>query len=82
MTGDDISHGTYAAYQRHRKAGLPPCEECRAAATEYARERRRASTQVRKREMDLDAARRRAWVRLARMHPTQFRVLYAEELGE
>lgn len=74
-------HGTYATYQRHMKAGTQPCEECRAANREYARERRRASAHVRRREADLDAARRRAWVRLAQMHPAQYQALYAEEIG-
>ena len=79
MTDDE--HGTSAAYQRHFKAGTTPCAECRAANNAYARERRRGSSQVRAREAELDAARRRAWVRLARMHPVEFRALYAEELG-
>lgn len=34
-------HGTYAAYQVHTRAGEKPCSACRAAATRYARDRRR-----------------------------------------
>lgn len=41
MRGDDVpGHlftfcGTPGGYNRHRKLGQPPCEECRAAANTY-----------------------------------------------
>lgn len=34
-------HGTYAQYQKHRKAGEPPCEPCLIAAREYMKGYRR-----------------------------------------
>jgi hypothetical protein len=34
-------HGTYAMYQKHRKAGEPPCDPCVIANREYMRGYRR-----------------------------------------
>lgn len=31
----DEEHGTFAAYQRHTKAGTQPCEPCRDAQRRY-----------------------------------------------
>ena len=35
------AHGTYAMYQKHRKAGEPPCDPCVIASREYMRGYRR-----------------------------------------
>ena len=34
-------HGTYAMYQKHRKAGEPPCDPCVISSREYMRGYRR-----------------------------------------
>lgn len=37
-----INHGTYGGYQTEGKRGLEHCDACRAANTEYNRDRRRS----------------------------------------
>lgn len=74
--------GTYAGYIRHVKVtGDTPCDECRAAATLYQR-LWRANPANRQRESVRKEARRRALSRLAAMHPTDYRLLYREEMGQ
>lgn len=72
-----MSHGTYAGYQRHIRAGDTPCDECRTANTLYVRAWRArggmASTRA------ASNARARALARLARMHPSDYRALYLQE---
>ena len=41
MTSPD-THGTITAYDRHRKSGEQPCEECRATWNAYLRARRKS----------------------------------------
>ena len=41
MMERDVVHGTTGGYQYHRRKGQNPCDECRAAQTEYNREARR-----------------------------------------
>lgn len=41
-TGKPIAHGTTGGYQAHRRAGQPPCEECRAANNAYQASQRRS----------------------------------------
>lgn len=40
-TGKPINHGTTGGYQAHRRAGQPPCDECRAANNAYQAAARR-----------------------------------------
>ena len=72
-------HGTYAAYQRHIRAGDAPCADCRRAAAEYQATLRRRNPGLRHRERDRENAKKRAYVRLAQAYPAAFRALYAEE---
>lgn len=65
--------GTRAGYIRHVKAGEPACDDCRAAHTLYMRLYRARGGHA------YDSARQRALSRLARMHPTEYRALVAEE---
>lgn len=58
--------GTRAGYFRHRRAGEETCQDCRNAHVAV--------------NADRDAARQRAWGRLAREFPERWRELYAEEL--
>jgi hypothetical protein len=58
--------GTRAGYFRHYRAGEDTCQACRDAANAV--------------NADRNAARQRAWGRLAREFPDRWRELYAEEL--
>jgi hypothetical protein len=58
--------GSRAGYFRHRRAGEETCRACRDA--EYAA------------NADRNAARQRAYARLAKEQPDRWRELYAEEL--
>lgn len=58
--------GTRSAYSRHLRRGETPCQPCRDANADFSRAR--------------NLARQRAWVRLARLYPDEYRALYAEEL--
>lgn len=42
-------HGTRAAYQRHLRAGEPPCQACREACAEYTRDYRAGNIGARER---------------------------------
>ena len=57
--------GTRSAYNRHLRHHEEPCEACKAANTAYAKPG--------------NAARQRAWQRLARRYPQEYRALLAEE---
>lgn len=70
--------GTSAGYMRHLRARETPCEDCKAAHSLYMKLWRARPGNM-QRVTDANEARRRAQARLARMHPTQYRLLYQEE---
>lgn len=80
-TGDGIEHGTYKGYQRCVRRDAGSCAECRAAASAYSREYR-SRPQVRAAELAREAARQRAYSRLARAHPADYRALYLAEIHD
>lgn len=79
MKADDPRHGTYAGYQRHMKDSEKPCEGCRKAASDDARERRKDPAVYAVHRMR-SAARSRALTRLAQRHPDEFEDLHVEQL--
>lgn len=80
MTCDDIEHGTYGGYQRCVQRWEGSCDECRRAAAERQRERRRSNPAIRARERHYKYARERALWRLKALHPEEFERLFDEEL--
>ena len=80
MKGDDIRHGTYAGYQRHRLYGIPACDDCMAASKEYAR-RYRLSTRYR-RDKRNTYARNKTLTALREMAPDLYHRLYEEAARE
>jgi acyl-CoA reductase-like NAD-dependent aldehyde dehydrogenase len=68
--------GTYAGYQRHRRAGQSACVECKAALAAYVAQYRRdnAKWQARRRSTE-----RRALARLAKAHREEYLELLAQE---
>lgn len=55
-------------------------EDEKRAQAQYMREYRKRNPSKMKRQQDRDAARKRAFVRLSLMFPTQFATLFEEEL--
>jgi hypothetical protein len=74
-----IEHGTYAAYQRHKREGVPPCEQCRQANTRYQRRFLAFRPEVREAGRARHRERSRALERLAREYPKRFQELVEEE---
>lgn len=72
-------HGTYAGMSRHNADGTPPCDECKEARRQYARDRRATSDKARQYDRTYMRAVGRATQRLKEMFPAQFYVLLAEE---
>ncbi len=68
--------GTYAGYQRHRKAGEQTCPACREAHRAYMREWRSRGDDWRRG----NRARARALWRLAALHPEEYEHLVVVEL--
>lgn len=60
--------GTRSAYTRHLRNGEAPCEACKAANAAYAKPN--------------NAARQRAWQRLAARYPEAYKQLLAEEIAK
>lgn len=75
----EIQHGTYLGYQAHKRHQTEPCDQCRAANAANMRERRKQNPALIAWQTRTQEARRRALVRLAALHPSQFEALYAEE---
>lgn len=81
-----IRHGTRAGYQMHAKlvreghAGVEPCELCLAAAAAYRRSWRVHSHDKQRRIEDRQLCRKRALIRLGRLHAEELSLLYAAEL--
>lgn len=73
--------GTYAGYQRHKKAGDTSCEPCRTAAADYMRHYRARHPEKVQSAYAVSAARERAMIRLSKMYPGVFRRLLDEERG-
>lgn len=69
--------GTPGGYQRHRKAGEPACEPCRAAQAGYIRQYR-TDPEVREQTLRENAARTKALWALARRYPNDYRELVRE----
>lgn len=78
-------HGTYAGYSQHMRDGVPPCEGCRAAATDYQRQwrkgNRRDGQSARTRGRAYGRARDRAIQKLITTHATEFGALLQRELS-
>lgn len=58
---DEINHGTYSGYQKHKRLRVPICDECREANRVYhAQYRKDPGTMARERERNriADVARR------------------------
>lgn len=72
--------GTYAGFNQHNRDRTRTCEACRAAATEYQRNRRKSYPEKYKEEAAMTKLRSRALWRLAHNHPNEFQVLLAEEV--
>lgn len=75
-----IVHGTDAGWSRCRQLTEGPCPECKQRRATYQRTRRATKVPAYQSELDMKAARTRAWKRLAQMHPTVYRDLLVEEL--
>jgi hypothetical protein len=72
--------GTHAAYTRHLRRKEPVDEACRAARTEYQRNRRQQNPEKYALDRAYTNAQSRAAWRLAARYRDEFRVLVAEEL--
>lgn len=72
--------GTNAGYNAHKYYGEPPCDPCIQAGNEYMQEWRKANPDKAAVEDAKTKARGRALWRLKDMHPTEFDLLYADEL--
>lgn len=77
---DDIDHGTYAGYQKHRRRGSEPCPDCREASAEYHRGLTKRLTPGRKRAKIRQQARYEAAIIVASRHPREFDRVIAERL--
>lgn len=71
-----MTHGTIAAYRRHKRDGTDVCEACRTAKRDASRagRKRRGDTGM-QRERLSQRARRAALSELRRRHPTEYTVL-------
>lgn len=78
MSDESVEHGTYSGWNWHMRRHEPACDACRAANSQYQDEWRKTSKGKRSSAIDV-RARGRALTRLARMHPSDYRDLYAEE---
>lgn len=75
--------GTYAGYQRHRKAGEAACDACKKAQADYVAAWRRRTTSVK--EQLHKATGRARWAAISRLidaHPDEWERLFAEERGK
>lgn len=77
---DDINHGTYAGYQKHRRQGIEICDECREANAEYHRELTARQTPGRKRAKIQQQARHEAAIIVATRHVREFEKAIQERL--
>jgi hypothetical protein len=72
--------GTYAGFNQHNRDRTRMCEACRAAATEYQRNRRKNNPEIYQKEAEMTKLRSRALWRLAHNHQREFQVLLDEEV--
>lgn len=72
MTACGEKRGTYAGVNLHRKAWEAPCDECRQAARDYARRRRRDNPAAAEQARRESRIRSRALAVLARRHRREF----------
>jgi hypothetical protein len=70
--------GTYAGYNAHMYYGEPTCVSCRRAASDYQRNRRKATGNVN--GARYNRARQKALTKLARRYETEFQKLLVVEL--
>lgn len=75
MRRDDPRHGTSAGYQTHKREGKKPCKPCRDAYAAWMKEYRSRNQNWR----SGNAARTRAYTRLAERYRTEWHALYIEE---
>jgi SRSO17 transposase len=77
---NDIAHGTTSGWNKCRTLPCGPCSDCKRERAEYQRTRRATKVPAYRSELEMKAARTRAWRRLAAAYPGEFRALVAEEL--
>lgn len=70
--------GTDGGYQRHRRAGEEPCDECREAKRRYMAEYRNRRPAYRERSIDALHVRREATKVLIERHRVEFDALLKE----
>jgi hypothetical protein len=82
MTADiaEPAHGSYAGYQWHRRNNEDPCLECRLANRSHQARWRAENPDKHTRQQRVQAARRRALNKLAKLHPHDMLDLYQDEL--
>jgi hypothetical protein len=77
--------GTYAGYGAHWRRDEPACDPCKAANSEYHKQRRAKDPKVKQREYRRNAVYSKALWRLAREYPKRFTELveqYKAEVGK
>ena len=76
---EPAQHGTDTGYQRHRRQGEKPCDECLKAHAEYTRDynRRRAAEPSKPLPLGTTKLRDRALIELASRHPQEYRGILA-----
>lgn len=72
--------GTYNGYGDHKALGTDPCEPCLEANAAYMKQLRDARPGWYLKQRAYQAAKGRAYVRLAAMHPVIFEWLVRDEL--
>lgn len=77
----EMKHGVYSNYPRCRGENGEACAACKADMARYQREYLAARPEKREQRRACDAARSRAFQRLAGMNPTVFKALLDEEMG-
>jgi hypothetical protein len=83
MTTDEIPHGTYSGYQKHKRLRIKPCAECREANRTY-HQAYRTDPATRRREREQARIADAAKSLLLHRHYDEYRQIVAEltEQGE
>ena len=80
MSDQEIEHGTYAGYQKHKRRGGAVCDDCRQANNAYHRELSALNTPGRKRAKIRQQARTEAALIVAARYASEFDDEIAERL--
>ena len=72
-------HGTVARYKKHVRDGDPACKACKDANAERGR-LDRGTPEAMRRHKQRQIAVRRAYTKLRKMYPLDYRILYEAEL--